>query len=113
MHHLHALRALKFGVLASNLDVAFRAVRLKGSLVPFLWMLLLADVQDLQRLLDSACHFVSLEFAIGIIFEEDFVVVIVLVLFCLFLALFDSLADLSLCEFFICEGLLLFVCMAW
>ena len=113
MHHLHALRALELGVLASNLDLAFRAVRLEGGLVPFLRVLLLANVQDLQRLLDSACHFVSLELAIGVIFEEHFIVAVVLVLFCLFLALFDPLANLFLRGFFICEGLLLFVCMAW
>ena len=94
MHHLHALCSFEFRVFAANFDVSFYAIGFIGGLVSFLGVFLLSDVQDLQCLFDGGCHFVSLERAIWVIFEEGLMVLVVLFLFCLLLALFDSLAYL-------------------
>ena len=94
VHHLHALCSFELRVFVPNLNVSFCAIGFIGGLVSFLGVFLLSDVQDLQCLFDGGCHFVSLECAIWVIFEEHLLVLVVLVLTCLLLALFDSLAYL-------------------
>jgi hypothetical protein len=112
MHHLETLSPLQLRVLAPDFNIPLSTVCLIGRFVALFRVLLLANVEDLQCLLNSPCHFVPLQFSIRIIFIEHLVMAILLALWTLLFALLHPLGYLCMGEFFIAEGLLLFVCMA-